>query len=68
MISYKPLLYTLVSLDKSISDLQKENGGPLNKKTVKKLKDHDSVNLTTIETVCIFLDVPIEKVVEIINE
>lgn len=68
MISYKPLLITLVRKDRELLDLKKERGGPLNKKTVERLANNESVRITTLDVVCRYLDVPIEEVVEIIRE
>jgi DNA-binding Xre family transcriptional regulator len=65
MIDYTPLRVTLAEKNLKISCLETVKGGPLNSRTVSKLRNNKSVNLTTIESVCEFLDVPIEKIVEI---
>ena len=68
MISYKPLKITLIEMDKEMKDLEIENGGPLNKRTVSKFRHNKNVNIDSIARVCQFLDVPIEEVVEVIRE
>jgi DNA-binding Xre family transcriptional regulator len=65
MINYDPLRVALVHKGKKMSDLEAENGGPLNKRTVSKLRHNKTMNLESIAKVCLFLDVPIEEVVEI---
>jgi DNA-binding Xre family transcriptional regulator len=67
MISYKPLKITLIHKGMKLTDLETEKGGPLNKRTVSKLRNDKSMNLESIERVCMFLDVPIEQVVEVIR-
>ena len=68
MISYTPLKLTLVRRDMKMSDLETKKGGPLNTRTVSKLRNNQAMNLESIEKVCMFLDVPIEDVVEIKRE
>jgi DNA (cytosine-5)-methyltransferase 1 len=65
MISYNPLKITLIENGKEMKDLENNNGGILNKRTVSRLRHHKPVNITTLERVCLYLNVPIEKVVEI---
>jgi DNA-binding Xre family transcriptional regulator len=48
-----------------ISDLR---GDILNSRTIAKINRGESVNLSTIEKICLHLNVPIEKVVEILPE
>ena len=63
-VSYKPLRHTLIEKGITISrlcadlDLSTAIRSKLN-------KDSDYVSLNTIEKICIYLDVPIESVVEI---
>lgn len=68
MISYKPLKLTLVHKEMSITDLDTRKGGPLNTRTVQKLRDNQTMNLDSIVSICMFLDVPIEAVVEVIRD
>lgn len=68
MISYKPLKLTLVRKDMKMSDLETVKGGPLNSRTVSKLRNNQTMNLESISKICTYLDVPIEDVVEIIRE
>lgn len=65
MISYDPLKETLRELGLELRDLDTERGGVINKRTVSKFRHNKTLNITSIERVCLFLDVPIEKVVEI---
>lgn len=66
MLSYKPLKHTLVEKGTNItrvcSELNMSTG------TRNSLNTDKAVSLTTIEKICIYLDVPIEKVVEIIKD
>lgn len=66
-MSYNPLKITLIEKNMELKDLQVENGGVLNKRTVSKLRHNLSLNIDSILRVCLFLDVPIEKVVEVIR-
>ena len=68
MISYKPLKLTLVHKDMKMGDLEINNGGVLNTRTVSKLRHNQSMNLDSIVKVCQFLNVPIEEVVEILPQ
>jgi DNA-binding Xre family transcriptional regulator len=67
MVSYEPLKITLVRLKMKMSDLDTVKGGPLNSRTVSKLRHDQTVNIDSIAKVCRFLDVPIEQVVEVIR-
>jgi DNA-binding Xre family transcriptional regulator len=62
MISYEPLFRTLRDKNMVISDLR---GNILNSRTIAKINRGESVNLSTIERICLYLDVRIEEVVEI---
>ncbi|MED3069310.1 helix-turn-helix transcriptional regulator [Bacillus thuringiensis] len=64
MIDYSPLHETLKEKEMVISDLR---GTILNARTIANINKGMSVNLSTIEEICLYLDVPIEKVVKIIN-
>ena len=68
MISYKPLKHTLVRKEMKMSDLETVKGGPLNTRTVSKLRNDQTMHLESIAKICMFLDVPIEEVVEVIRE
>ncbi|WP_079516571.1 helix-turn-helix domain-containing protein [Rossellomorea marisflavi] len=68
MISYEPLRITLIKKKMKMSDLESIKGGPLNARTVAKLRKDQTMNIDSIDKVCIYLDVPIEEVVEIIRE
>lgn len=63
MISYDPLFSTLeeknIKLITLITDLK------FSKTTGAKFRKNDSVQLTTIEKICHYLDCPVEKVVRI---
>lgn len=65
MISYKPLKLTLVRKDMKLTDLETAKGGPINSRTVSKLRNDQTMNLESIAKICRFLDVPIEEVVEV---
>lgn len=68
MISYKPLKLTLVHKGMTLTDLDVVKGGPLNTRTVSKLRHNQTMNLDSIVKICKFLDVPIEDVVEVIRD
>jgi DNA-binding Xre family transcriptional regulator len=62
MISYEPLFYTLEERGMKISHLR---GTVLHAKTIANINKGQSVNLRSIADICRYLNVPIEKVVEI---
>ncbi|WP_102271333.1 helix-turn-helix domain-containing protein [Cytobacillus massiliigabonensis] len=62
MISYQPLFNTLKKKGMKISDLR---GDILNSKTIAKINRGESVNLTTIEKLCLRLDVDVEDIISI---
>ena len=62
MISYEPLRKTLKEKNMVLSDLR---GKILNPRTQAAINSGKSVNLSTVEKICLALEVPIEKVVEI---
>jgi DNA-binding Xre family transcriptional regulator len=62
MISYEPLLKTLNERNMTISDLR---GVCLDSKTIAKFNKGGSLKLSTVERICQYLQVPIEKVVRI---
>lgn len=65
MISFEPLHRTLSEKGMNISDMRDVI---LNSRTIAKINRNESVRLATIADICAFLDVPIEKVVEIKRE
>lgn len=50
-----------------MTDLDAVKGGPLNTRTVSKLRNDLTMNLESIAKICKFLDVPIEQVVEVVR-
>jgi DNA (cytosine-5)-methyltransferase 1 len=60
MIDFSPLRKTLEEKNMVISDMRDKI---LHPKTIAAINKNGDVNLSTIEKVCLFLDVPIEKVV-----
>mgnify|MGYP001194203540 CR=1 FL=1 len=63
MISYEPLFATLEEKNAKLIDLL--NAGLFSSRTAAKFRKGESVQLSTIEKICKYLDVPIEKVVRI---
>lgn len=65
MLSYNPLFSTLndkgVSLYKLCKDLN------ISSRTRSKFNKNENVSLETIGKICIYLDVPIEDVVEVVR-
>jgi DNA (cytosine-5)-methyltransferase 1 len=64
MISYSPLHETLKEKEMYLSDLRDII---LNSRTIAKINRNESVNLSTIDKICTHLNVPIERVVVILN-
>ena len=60
MIDFSPLHQTLKEKNMVISDMRDKI---LHPKTIAAINRDGDVNLSTIEKICLFLDVPIEKVV-----
>lgn len=63
MINYAPLFRTLDHQNLKLIDVERKLG--LSSSTTSKFRKGEAVSLTTIEKICILLDVPIEEVVEI---
>ncbi|MBA4542056.1 helix-turn-helix domain-containing protein [Thermoactinomyces daqus] len=63
MISYDPLFATLEEKNKKLIELINE--GVVSKPTAAKFRKGESVQLSTIDSICKYLGVPIEKVVRI---
>lgn len=66
MISYKPLWLTLVKQDRKKTDLV--SSGVLTSATLAKMGkgNGEVVSLSVIDRICLFLDCPIQDVVEIV--
>ena len=60
MIDFSPLHKTLEEKNMVISDMRDKI---LHPKTIAAINKNGDVNLSTVEKICLFLDVPIEKVV-----
>jgi DNA (cytosine-5)-methyltransferase 1 len=60
MIDFSPLRQTLDEKNMVISDMRDKI---LHPKTIAAINRNGDVNLSTVEKICLFLDVPIEKVV-----
>lgn len=63
MISYEPLLQTMREQGVTKNDLRK--AGILNPKSIAKFEKGESLKLSTINKICEYLRVPIERVVRI---
>lgn len=63
MISYDPLFATLEEKNGKLIDLI--NAGVVSKPTAAKFRKGQTVQLSTIASICRYLNVPIEKVVRI---
>lgn len=63
MISYKPMFETLK--EKRIALIDVEKGIGISSKVTAKFRKDEHVSLETIARICEFLNVPIEKVVEV---
>jgi DNA (cytosine-5)-methyltransferase 1 len=60
MIDFSPLHKTLKEKGMLMSDFRDKL---LSSRTLAKINRNEDVNLSTVEKICLFLDVPIEKVV-----
>jgi DNA-binding Xre family transcriptional regulator len=60
MIDFSPLRKTLEEKNMVISDMRY---GILHPKTIAAINKNGDVKLSTVEEICLYLDVPIEKVV-----
>jgi DNA-binding Xre family transcriptional regulator len=65
MIDFSPLQKTLSDKNMVISDMRDKI---LHPKTIASINRNGDVSLSTVEKICLFLDVPIEKVVRISKE
>jgi len=66
MVSYNPLFKTLESKGISLYKMSKDLG--LSTRTRSKFGKNENVSLDTLESICLYLDVPIEDVVEIVRK
>ncbi|MED3832982.1 helix-turn-helix transcriptional regulator [Peribacillus frigoritolerans] len=65
MIDFSPLHKTLEEKDMVISEMRDVI---LHPQTIAKINKNLDVNLSTIEKICVYLNVPIEKVVRIVPD
>ncbi|MED3845573.1 helix-turn-helix transcriptional regulator [Peribacillus frigoritolerans] len=65
MIDFSPLHKTLEEKDMVISKMRDVI---LHPQTIAKINKNLDVNLSTIEKICVYLNVPIEKVVRIVPD
>lgn len=66
MITYEPLRKYLESIGRTINYLR--SSGIINSNAAKQLANDDPVSLRIIGKICVFLDIPIESVVEVIRK
>lgn len=66
MISYDPLFDFLHFNKMQNKDLQEDLN--LSPRTVAKFRKGESISLSTVERICLYYDLPIEQVVEIIPD
>lgn len=64
-ISYQPLRVELVKRDLNINTLETRRGGILNEAVVSKLRNDRPVSIESLAKICVYLDLPIERVVKI---
>lgn len=65
MISFEPLKVTLKEKNMKISHLRSDKGGFLSTDAVTKINKNENVEISTIEKICLNLDIPVEKVIKI---
>lgn len=63
MIDYTPLFTLLAERGISKNTLSKD--AEINWRTLDNMKDGKPVSLTTIEKICVYLEVPIDRIVKI---
>ena len=66
MISYDPLWKLLIDKNMTKTELREKVGFSTN--TLAKLSKNESVTLSTLEKICLYLDCKIEAIVEIKKE
>ncbi|WP_416045924.1 helix-turn-helix domain-containing protein [Priestia megaterium] len=64
MISYEPLFKTLKEKNVNLTEFW----SLMSSATAAKFKKDEHVSTKTIEKVCLFLDVPVEKVIKFVKE
>lgn len=64
MISYEPLLHTLIKKGIVMDQLRKDK--IVSCITIAKFKKHESITLSTVEKICKYLNCSIEEIVKII--
>ncbi len=65
MISYSPLFKTMNEKNIRLTDIEKSIG--ISSKVTAKFRKNENVSLETLSKICVYLDVPIEEVVEVIR-
>ncbi|EGI2114752.1 helix-turn-helix transcriptional regulator [Listeria monocytogenes] len=63
MISYDPLKETLKQRNMKISDMREF----LSSTTVSKISKNKNVEMSTIDKICLNLDIPVEKVIKFVK-
>ncbi|TVY09903.1 helix-turn-helix domain-containing protein [Paenibacillus cremeus] len=66
MINFSPLLKTLEEQEMTFKELIESHG--FSSRTLAKIRKGESITLETIDRLCSILKVPIEQVVEILND
>jgi DNA (cytosine-5)-methyltransferase 1 len=64
MISYDPLKETLKQKNMKISDMREF----LSSTTVSKISKNKNVEMSTLDKICLNLDIPVEKVIKFVKE
>jgi len=64
MISYDPLKEVLKQRNMKISDMREF----LSSTTVSKISKNKNVEISTIDKICLNLDIPVEKVIKFVKE
>jgi len=67
MISFEPLKETLKEKDMKISHLRNDKGGFLSTDAVTKINKNENVETSTIDKICLNLDIPVEKVIKFVK-
>lgn len=64
MISYKPLMHTLVDQGLTWKELRERCEPPLGGSTTDRIRRGDLISLQVVDRICTALSVPIEQVIE----
>ena len=67
MISFEPLKETLKEKNMKISHLRNDKGGFLSTDAVTKINKNENVETSTIDKICLNLDIPVEKVIKFVK-